>query len=94
MSTLQIESLWQFILTMSLSKRNKQWLAERLLENINDDSSEDNAELNVQTSNAPIVETAISNVHSSWGQRMAKYRILEPMDDKDAFIESLDERYR
>lgn len=33
MSTVQIESLWQYIQTLSLSKKNKKWLAERLLEN-------------------------------------------------------------
>ena len=33
MSTIQIESLWQYIQTLSLSKKNKKWLAERLLEN-------------------------------------------------------------
>ena len=33
MSTAQIEGLWQYIQTLSLSKRNKKWLAERLLEN-------------------------------------------------------------
>lgn len=33
MSTIQVESLWQYIQTLSLSKRNKKWLAERLLEN-------------------------------------------------------------
>ena len=35
MSTIQIESLWQYIQTLSLSKRNKKWLADRLMENIN-----------------------------------------------------------
>ncbi len=35
MSTAQIEGLWQYIQTLSLSKRNKKWLAERLLENEN-----------------------------------------------------------
>ncbi len=39
MSTLQIEGLWQFIQTMSLSKRNKQWLAKRLLESANEEAS-------------------------------------------------------
>lgn len=33
MSTIQIEGLWQYIQTLSLSKKNKKWLAERLLEN-------------------------------------------------------------
>jgi len=33
MSTVQIESLWQYIQTLSLSRRNRKWLAERLLEN-------------------------------------------------------------
>lgn len=32
MSTVQIEGLWQFIKTLNLSARNKQWLAERLIE--------------------------------------------------------------
>lgn len=32
MSAIQIEGLWQFIQTLSLSNRNKQWLAERLME--------------------------------------------------------------
>lgn len=32
MSTVQVEGLWQFIQTMSLSNRNKQWLADRLIE--------------------------------------------------------------
>ena len=35
MSTVQIESLWQYIQSLSLSKRNKKWLAERLLANDN-----------------------------------------------------------
>lgn len=39
MSTVQIESLWQYIQTLSLSKRNKKWLAERLLENCTAESS-------------------------------------------------------
>lgn len=39
MSTIQIESLWQYIQTLSLSKKNKKWLAERLLENGTADSS-------------------------------------------------------
>lgn len=90
MSTLQLESLWQFILTMSLSKRNKQWLAERLLENINEDNSEEEAELNVTST----IDATMSKDYSPWVQRMAKYRVLEPMDDKDAMIESLDERYK
>lgn len=33
MSTAQIEGLWQYIQTLSLSTRNKKWLAERLMEN-------------------------------------------------------------
>ena len=32
MSTVQIESLWQYIQTLSLSNKNKKWLADRLLE--------------------------------------------------------------
>lgn len=92
MSTLQLESLWQFILSMSLSKRNKQWLAERLLENVND--SEKEAELKTKTINAPTVDATMSKNYSPWVQKMAKYRILEPMDDKNALMESLDERYR
>jgi len=36
MSTLQIEGLWQYIQTLSLSRRNRKWLAERLLENDTD----------------------------------------------------------
>ena len=32
MSTIQVEGLWQFIQTLSLSNRNKQWLAARLVE--------------------------------------------------------------
>ena len=39
MSTIQIESLWQYIQTLSLSKRNRKWLAERLLENETTESS-------------------------------------------------------
>lgn len=39
MSTVQIESLWQYIQTLSLSNKNKKWLAERLLENVAADSS-------------------------------------------------------
>ncbi len=39
MSTIQIESLWQYIQTLSLSKKNKKWLAERLLENSTVESS-------------------------------------------------------
>lgn len=39
MSTVQIESLWQYIQTLSLSKKNKKWLAERLLENVTEESS-------------------------------------------------------
>lgn len=39
MSTIQIESLWQYIQTLSLSKKNKKWLAERLLENCSAESS-------------------------------------------------------
>ena len=39
MSTIQIESLWQYIQTFSLSKKNKKWLAERLLENSSAESS-------------------------------------------------------
>ena len=35
MSTAQLEGLWQYIQTLSLSKRNKKWLAERLLESEN-----------------------------------------------------------
>lgn len=35
MSTIQIESLWQYIQSLSLSKRNRKWLAERLLANDN-----------------------------------------------------------
>ena len=87
MSTVQLESLWQFILTMSLSKRNKQWLAERLLENVNDNNS---AELNITST----IDATTSEAHTPWVQRMAKYRILEPVDDKNALMESLDERYR
>ena len=34
MSTTQIEGLWQYIMTLSLSNRNKKWLADRLIENI------------------------------------------------------------
>jgi len=33
MSTAQIESLWQYIQTLSLSRKNRKWLAERLLQN-------------------------------------------------------------
>ena len=32
MSAIQVEGLWQFIQTLSLSNRNKQWLADRLIE--------------------------------------------------------------
>ena len=32
--------------------------------------------------------------HSAWVQSMAKYRRLAPMDDKDAMLDSLDERFR
>lgn len=32
MSAIQVEGLWQFIQTLSLSNRNKQWLADRLVE--------------------------------------------------------------
>ena len=39
MSTIQIESLWQYIQTLSLGKRNRKWLAERLLENETTESS-------------------------------------------------------
>ena len=34
MSTLQIENLWQYIQTLSLSAHNKQWLADRLMESV------------------------------------------------------------
>ena len=36
MSTAQIESLWQYIQTLSLSRKNRKWLAERLLQNDTD----------------------------------------------------------
>ncbi len=39
MSTIQIESLWQYIQSLSLSKKNRKWLAERLLENSAAESS-------------------------------------------------------
>lgn len=32
MSTIQLDSLWQYIQTLSLSTSNKTWLAEKLLE--------------------------------------------------------------
>ena len=32
MSTAQIEGLWSYIQTLSLSNRNKQWLADKLIE--------------------------------------------------------------
>lgn len=31
MSTIQLEGLWQYIQTLSLSKRDRQWLAEHLI---------------------------------------------------------------
>lgn len=31
--------------------------------------------------------------HSTWVQSMAKYRCLPPMDNKQAILESLDERF-
>lgn len=34
MSAIQIEGLWQFIQTLTLSNRNKQWLADRLIESM------------------------------------------------------------
>lgn len=34
MSNLQIENLWQYIQALSLSKRNKKWLADRLIESM------------------------------------------------------------
>ena len=32
MSTIQVEGLWQFIQTLMLSNKNKQWLADKLIE--------------------------------------------------------------
>jgi len=32
MSALQVEGLWSYIQTLALSNRNKQWLADRLVE--------------------------------------------------------------
>jgi len=32
MSAMQVEGLWTFIQTLALSNRNKQWLAEHLIE--------------------------------------------------------------
>ncbi len=46
MSTLQIESLWQFIQTLSLSTQNKKWLADRLLESSDAESSANATTLN------------------------------------------------
>ena len=46
MSTLQIESLWQFIQTLSLSTQNKKWLADRLLESSDAESSTNATTLN------------------------------------------------
>ena len=34
MSAIQLEGLWQYIQTLSLPAKNKKWLAERLLESI------------------------------------------------------------
>lgn len=31
MSTIQMESLWQFIQSLSLSQKNRRWLADRLV---------------------------------------------------------------
>lgn len=32
MSTVQLESLWQFIQSLGLSRKNRQWLADKLVE--------------------------------------------------------------
>lgn len=38
-------------------------------------------------------ETVTTREHTAWVQSMAKYRRLQPMDDKKAMLEALDERY-
>ena len=35
MSALQLESLWQYIQTLSMPEANRRWLAERLIEPVN-----------------------------------------------------------
>lgn len=37
---------------------------------------------------------ASTDEHTAWVQKMAKYRILEPKDDKEALAEALDEKYK
>lgn len=46
MSTAQIESLWQYIQTLSLSQRNRKWLAAQLLEGCDKDTSPNKTTMN------------------------------------------------
>lgn len=71
MSTIQIEGLWQYIQTLSLSARNKKWLAERLVEST------------VSSKGDPVKETFLSDISVAASQ--ARNIANGTTEGKDAF---------
>lgn len=60
MSTVQIEGLWSFIQTLALSNRNKQWLADRLIESTSTSVSPSNDEWFDDANNVKMLQEAIN----------------------------------
>lgn len=75
MGTTQIEGLWAYIQTLSLSNRNKQWLADKLLESKKESVSPSNDPWFEQEENIEMLNKSISE------EKSAKEYSLESIAD-------------
>lgn len=78
MTTLALNNLWAFIQSMMLSDRNKQWLADRLVESKTD---------NIKAAQEKYVKESLTRALNEVKEARQKGEKLQTLDD---FLKELD----